>query len=75
MIKDRADWEWTERVIREHGLDARVQQGSLRALLVSPVWDGVDLEAFAGWILASGLPVRMQIQLHKLIWGPDKKGV
>jgi 7-carboxy-7-deazaguanine synthase len=75
VIKDRADWEWTETVIREQGLDARVRDGSLRALLVSPVWGGVDLEAFAGWTLASGLPVRMQIQLHKLIWGADKKGV
>jgi 7-carboxy-7-deazaguanine synthase len=75
VIRDRADWEWAASVIRERGLDARVRSGSLAALLVSPVWGGVDLEEFAGWILASGLPVRMQIQLHKLIWGPDKKGV
>jgi 7-carboxy-7-deazaguanine synthase len=75
VIKDRADWEWTESVIRERRLDARVRSGNLAALLVSPVWGGVDLEEFAGWILDSGLPVRMQIQLHKLIWGPDEKGV
>jgi 7-carboxy-7-deazaguanine synthase len=75
VIKDQLDWAWTERVIRERGLDARVRSGSLGALLVSPVWGAVDLEAFAGWILASGLPIRMQVQLHKLIWGPEKKGV
>jgi len=77
VIADRADWEWTERVIRERGLDARVREGTLRALLVSPVWGeaGPDLEEFAAWILGSGLPVRMQTQLHKHIWGAEKKGV
>ena len=75
VVKDRADWEWTERTIRERGLDARVRAGGLRALLVSPVWGEIDLEELAGWVLASGLPVRFQMQLHKLIWGPDRKGV
>jgi 7-carboxy-7-deazaguanine synthase len=77
VIADEADWHWTERVIRERGLDARVREGSLRALLVSPVWGeaGPDLEAFAEWIIRSGLPVRMQTQLHKHIWGAERKGV
>ena len=75
VIKDRADWDWTARTIREHGLDAKVRDGRLAALLVSPVWGEVDLEQLAGWVLESGLPVRFQMQLHKLIWGPDKKGV
>jgi 7-carboxy-7-deazaguanine synthase len=75
VIKDRADWDWTRQVIVERGLDERVRVGTLKALLVSPVWGDLDLEAFAGWILESGLPVRMQIQMHKLIWGPDAKGV
>jgi 7-carboxy-7-deazaguanine synthase len=75
VIADRGDWEWTEAIIREHGLDHRVRDGSLNALLVSPVWHGLDLAAFAEWILASGLPVRMQVQLHKLVWGPDATGV
>jgi 7-carboxy-7-deazaguanine synthase len=75
VIKDKPDWDWAADVIRGRGLDLRVRAGTLRALLISPVWNEVDLEAFAGWILESGLPVRMQVQLHKLIWGPDKKGV
>jgi 7-carboxy-7-deazaguanine synthase len=75
VINDRSDWEWSCEVIREQRLDARLREGTLRALLVSPVWGGLDLEAFASWVLESGLPVRMQIQLHKLIWGPDAKGV
>jgi 7-carboxy-7-deazaguanine synthase len=75
VVKDRADWEWTRDTIRERGLDRRVHEGSLGALLVSPVWGAVDLEALAGWILAEDLPIRFQMQLHKLVWGPDTQGV
>lgn len=75
VIADRADYEWARDTIRERGLDARVLDGSLRALLMSPVWGAVDLEAMAGWILDDGLPVRFQTQLHKLIWGADRIGV
>ncbi len=75
VVKDRADYEWTRATIRERGLDARVDDGSLRALLVSPVWGEIDLAALAGWILGDGLPVRFQLQVHKLIWGADAKGV
>ncbi len=77
VIADRADWDWAAATIREHGLDDRVRQGTLRALLVSPVWGeaGPELEAFASWILESRLPVRMQTQLHKHIWGAERKGV
>jgi len=39
------------------------------------VWGEIDLEALAGWVLASGLPVRLQVQLHKLIWGAERTGV
>lgn len=75
VVKDRADWDWTERTIRSHGLDERVRAGGIGALLVSPVWGGVKLEDLADWVLAAGLPVRFQVQLHKLIWGPDRQGV
>ncbi len=75
VVKDREDYLWTRSVIRERGLDRRVAEGSLRALLVSPVWGAVDLEALAGWILEDRLPARFQIQLHKLIWGPTRTGV
>lgn len=75
VVKDREDWEWTARTIRERGLDEMVWTGRLGALLVSPVWEEMDPEALADWTLASGLPVRFQMQLHKLIWGAEKKGV
>jgi 7-carboxy-7-deazaguanine synthase len=75
VVKDRADYEWTREAIRERALDERVDNGSLRALLVSPVWNEIDLEELSGWILEDGLPVRLQLQLHKLIWGPEATGV
>jgi 7-carboxy-7-deazaguanine synthase len=75
VIADRTDYEWMRDTIRERGLDRRVEEGSLRALLASPVWGSVDLQALAGWILEDALPVRFQVQLHKLIWGADRTGV
>lgn len=75
VVKDRADYEWTRETIRARGLDRRVADASLRALLVSPVWDEVDLEALADWILEDHLPVRLQVQLHKLVWGAERRGV
>jgi 7-carboxy-7-deazaguanine synthase len=75
VVKDRADYEWARATIRERGLDHRVAQGSLRALLVSPVWGVMDPEALAGWVLGDGLAVRFQLQLHKFIWDPMRMGV
>jgi 7-carboxy-7-deazaguanine synthase len=75
VVAGRQDYEWMRDVIRERGLDARLQHGSLRALLVSPVWDSMDFKTLAEWVLDDRLPVRFQLQLHKLIWGPSVPGV
>ena len=75
VIADRADYEWMREVVRRHGLDARVADGSLRALLASPVWGSVEFKDLAEWILEDRLPVRFQLQLHKLIWGANVPGV
>jgi len=75
VVRDRQDYEWARDVIRKRALDERVRSGSLRALLISPVWDDLDLEELADWILEDGLPVRYQLQLHKLIWDPETRGV
>lgn len=69
------DFRWAASAIRRHGLDARVEAGALGALLVSPVWGLQEMEALADAVLASGLPIRFQTQLHKHIWGPDRAGV
>ncbi len=75
VVSDEEDLEWVARTIRERGLDERVREGSLNALLVSPVWGGPELEGLAEWVLSSGLPLRFQSQLHKQIWGPERTGV
>ena len=75
VVLDRTDYEWARDTIRERGLDRRLEEGSLGALLVSPVWDACDLLDLAGWILEDRLPVRLQTQLHKHIWEPDTRGV
>ncbi|HKJ93436.1 MAG TPA: radical SAM protein [Longimicrobiales bacterium] len=75
VIRDRADYEWARDVLRARGLDARARDGSLRAILFSPVWGDLDYEDLAAWILDDRLPVRFQTQLHKAIWGPGVAGV
>jgi 7-carboxy-7-deazaguanine synthase len=75
VIASRRDYEWARDVIRSRSLDERVRTGELAALLFSPVWQSMDFRELAGWILEDRLPVRYQIQLHKIIWGPDVHGV
>ena len=75
VVQDRKDYDWAKSAIQQHRLEHRVEQGTLRAILVSPVWDKIDLEELSQWILEDGLQVRFQLQVHKLIWGPEAKGV
>jgi len=75
VVAGRADYEWARDVIRSRGLDRRIADGSLRALLMSPVWESMDFRELAGWVIEDRLPVRYQIQLHKIIWGANVHGV
>src|SRR5215210_5493458 len=68
VIADRSDWEFAKKTIEQYGLETRA-----KAVLISPSWGLVSLQDLAGWIIESGLNVRMQLQLHKYIWGPDRK--
>jgi 7-carboxy-7-deazaguanine synthase len=81
VIADRQDYEYACNVLREHRLDRRCA-----AVLFSPVHEqprGLEIAGCAGlaprvlaeWILADALPVRLQLQIHKLIWGRDVRGV
>lgn len=69
VIADRADYDWARQIIAEH------QLASVCTLLFSPVWERLPLKDLAGWILADKLPVRLQTQWHKHIWGADARGV
>ena len=63
VLCDRADYEWARQVIRERRLEERCP------LLVSPVFGRLEPRQLAEWVLEDRLPVRVQIQLHKLLWG------
>ncbi|MGH9851033.1 MAG: radical SAM protein [Blastocatellia bacterium] len=70
VIKDRADFDYALDVIRKYRLDEREPHA-----LFSPVWGEIDLKDLAAWILQSGVRGRMQLQLHKYIWGAEARGV
>ena len=69
VIADRADYEWARETIAAHALAARCP------IHFAPVWGALEPSALAAWILADRLPVRLSLQLHKLLWGPDARGV
>jgi 7-carboxy-7-deazaguanine synthase len=69
VILDRADYEWSRDQVRNRNLH------SVCHLLFSPVFDKLPLKDLATWILEDGLPVRLQNQLHKIIWNKDTIGV
>jgi len=69
VIADRTDYEWAARQIRERDLTRRC------AVLFSPVHDELDPGELAGWVLADRLPVRVQVQLHKILWPGVTRGV
>jgi 7-carboxy-7-deazaguanine synthase len=70
VVADFADWEFAQKVVKDHQLETRT-----KAVLISPAWGLVDLKDLAEWVAASGMKIRMQLQLHKYIWGPDVRGV
>jgi 7-carboxy-7-deazaguanine synthase len=70
VVADRSDWEYAQNVINKYELQTRA-----RAVLISPAWGQIDLQDLAAWVSQSGLNVRMQLQLHKYIWGPEVRGV
>ncbi|MGE3959783.1 MAG: radical SAM protein [Vicinamibacterales bacterium] len=70
VIKDRQDYEFARDVISRHAL-----AGKVGAILFSPVHGVLDARQLSEWVLADRLPVRIQLQLHKLIWSPETRGV
>lgn len=81
VLTGREDYDWAKSMMQRHGLAQRCA-----AVLFSPAFEqppgrevagarGLALRDLAEWILADGLDVRLQPQLHKFIWGPRKRGV
>ncbi len=69
VIGDRDDYEWAKVVIERFELLEKC------SILISPVFGEIEPRQLAEWILEDNLNVRLQIQLHKLIWHPEMRGV
>ncbi len=69
VVWDRADYEWARELMRERGLEGRF------AIHLSPVHGELEPAELAAWILDDQLRVRLNLQLHKYIWGDDATGV
>jgi len=69
VIGNREDFDWAKDRITEYSLD------KICTLLFSPTFGEIDPQQIVEWILDENLPVRMQLQMHKMIWSPEEKGV
>ena len=69
VIGDRNDYEWTKEKISKYNLDEKW------TILFSPVFNKLQLDELADWILNDNLNVRLQLQMHKYIWDPDMRAV
>ena len=69
VISSRRDFDFACDVIVKYALSERTPH-----LIASPVWGKVSFEELSSWVMDSPLPWRMQLQMHKIIWG-DRRGV
>lgn len=69
VIGDRNDYEWSQKIVLEEGLERRC------TVLFSPAAGSISPRELAGWILQDRLEVRLNMQLHKIIFSPDERGV
>ena len=68
VIANKKDYDWSKKMIKKHNLN------KICPILFSPVYDKINISRLAEWILEDGLTIKLQMQLHKHIFG-DKKGV
>ena len=69
VILDRRDYEWSRDLIKKHKINETAP------ILFSPVYGKLELKEMVKWILEDRLPVRLQTQLHKVIWSKKTQGV
>jgi len=69
VVTSEEDFRWSLGVVRGHGLEGRV------TVLFSPVAGQVEPRELARWMLESGVDARLNLQLHKIVWGPRARGV
>jgi 7-carboxy-7-deazaguanine synthase len=70
VVADLGDWEFAKKTIKENSLVEKTKE-----ILISPVFGCAELQQIAEAVASSKLRVRLNLQLHKYIWGPDRHGV
>ena len=65
VLLDRADYDWSRDIVAKYQLTDRCE------VLFSPAFGQLQAAELADWILADGLDVRFQLQLHKILWGNE----
>jgi 7-carboxy-7-deazaguanine synthase len=69
VVTSEEDFRWSVERIRAHGLERRC------TLLFTPAWGSVEPRELVRWLLESGIDARVSIQVHKVIWGAEARGV
>lgn len=69
VVRDRRDYDWASEVIARHALASKA------VVLLSPVHDELEAGELADWVLRDRLPVRVQVQVHKVLWPGVLRGV
>jgi len=66
VLVDESDYLWARDILRQYQVMARCP------VLLSPVWGSLSARDLAAWVLRDGLSVRVQVQLHKVLWGEEQ---
>ncbi len=69
VVADRADFDWAVEIDRRYGMSSRCP------VLFSPVFGTLSPTDLAAWLLDTGIRARLQVQLHKYLWDPQRRGV
>lgn len=67
VLMDKSDYEWAKEVITNNDLDDKFDN-----ILMSPAYGELSPKSLVNWVLSDNIPVRVQLQIHKYIWGPDE---
>ena len=70
VLLDRYDYDWAKEILHKYDLATKVSD-----ILFSPVWDHLSPKELIDWIKQDSLKIRLNLQLHKYVWGPTIRGV
>jgi 7-carboxy-7-deazaguanine synthase len=75
VIADKQDYEFAKAIIQNQLTANKLKKIKKRKIHLSPVLGQIKPETIANWILKDNLEARLSLQQHKIVWGPDKRGV